>query len=143
MLRTCFLQIPSGYYIQTMNSNLHLTDLLLPIGVMNVISILPLLLFAPLIECVWTCYLAMKKTPFAPAKVISEYFYVHIATNASITLLPSPKPPHVFPALLSPPSFLSCNYSAALFLITPPCPSSSCSSGPCVCHYVSLDGRFF
>lgn len=74
MLRTCFSQIPSGYYIQTMNSNLHLVDLLLPIGVMNVISILPLLLFAPLIECVWTCYLSMDKTPLAPAKVISEYF---------------------------------------------------------------------
>lgn len=74
MLRTCFLQIPSGYYIQTMNSNLHLSNLLLPIGTMNVISILPLLLLAPVIECVTTCYLSMEKTPLAPAKVISEYF---------------------------------------------------------------------
>lgn len=70
-----FLQIPSGYYIQTMNSNLHLNDLLLPIGAMNVISILPLLLLAPLIECVTACYLSMDKTPLAPAKVISEYFH--------------------------------------------------------------------
>lgn len=82
MLRTCFLQIPSGYYIQTMNSNLHLNDLLLPIGIMNVISILPLLLLAPLIECVTTCYLSMEKTPLAPAKVISEYFYVHTCTSS-------------------------------------------------------------
>lgn len=74
MLRTCCLQIPSGYYIQTMNSNLHLDDLLLPIGIMNVISILPLLLLAPLIECVTTCFLSMGKTPVAPAKVISESF---------------------------------------------------------------------
>lgn len=78
MLRTCSLQIPSGYYIQTMNSNLHLDDLLLPIGIMNVISILPLLLLAPLIECVTTCFLSMGKTPVAPAKVISESsFYAH------------------------------------------------------------------
>lgn len=74
MLRTCSLQIPSGYYIQTMNSNLHLDDLLLPIGIMNVISILPLLLLAPLIECVTTCFLSMGKAPVAPAKVISESF---------------------------------------------------------------------
>lgn len=82
-----FLQIPSGYYIQTMNSNLHLSNLLLPIGAMNVISILPLLLLAPVIECVTTCYLSMDKTPLAPAKVISEYFSVHTCsspTNAPI-----------------------------------------------------------
>ncbi|XP_051238352.1 solute carrier family 15 member 5 isoform X2 [Dicentrarchus labrax] len=71
LYRACVTQIPSGYYIQTMNSNLHLNDLLLPIGAMNVISILPLLLLAPLIECVTTCYLSMEKTPLAPAKVIT------------------------------------------------------------------------
>uniref|UniRef100_A0A3Q3JI32 Solute carrier family 15 member 5 n=1 Tax=Monopterus albus TaxID=43700 RepID=A0A3Q3JI32_MONAL len=70
LYRACITQIPSGYYIQTMNSNLHLNNLLLPIGTMNVISILPLLLLAPLIECVTTCYLSMEKTPLAPAKVI-------------------------------------------------------------------------
>lgn len=72
------LQIPSGYYIQTMNSNLHLGDLLLPIGAMNVISILPLLLLAPLMECVATCRLAADKTPLAPAKVIGEYFFARV-----------------------------------------------------------------
>uniref|UniRef100_A0A3Q3EBG7 Solute carrier family 15 member 5 n=1 Tax=Labrus bergylta TaxID=56723 RepID=A0A3Q3EBG7_9LABR len=44
LYRACITQIPSSYYIQTMNSNLHLSDLLLPIGAMNVISIVPLLL---------------------------------------------------------------------------------------------------
>lgn len=83
-----FPQIPSGYYIQTMNSKLHLNNLLLPIGAMNVISILPLLLLAPLIECVTTCYLSKEKTPPAPAKVISEYPCVHARprTNARIIL---------------------------------------------------------
>ncbi|KAF3854574.1 hypothetical protein F7725_022629, partial [Dissostichus mawsoni] len=71
LYRACITQIPSGYYIQTMNSNLHLTSLLLPIGAMNVISIIPLLLLAPLIECVTTCYLSAEKTPLAPAKVIT------------------------------------------------------------------------
>uniref|UniRef100_A0A3Q3EFG9 Solute carrier family 15 member 5 n=1 Tax=Labrus bergylta TaxID=56723 RepID=A0A3Q3EFG9_9LABR len=70
LYRACITQIPSSYYIQTMNSNLHLSDLLLPIGAMNVISIVPLLLLAPLIECVTTLYLSMGKTPMAPAKVI-------------------------------------------------------------------------
>lgn len=68
----CVPQIPSGYYIQTMNSNLHLNGFLLPIAAMNVISILPLLLLAPLIECVTTCYLTMEKTPLGPAQVISQ-----------------------------------------------------------------------
>ncbi|XP_042186577.1 uncharacterized protein LOC112216166 isoform X1 [Oncorhynchus tshawytscha] len=64
-------QIPSGYYIQTMNSNLHLNGFLLPIGAMNLISILPLLLLVPLMECVTSCYLSMEKTPFSPARVIT------------------------------------------------------------------------
>lgn len=90
MLRTCSLQIPSGYYIQTMNSNLHLDDLLLPIGIMNVISILPLLLLAPLIECVTACFLSMGKTPVAPAKVISESIFMHTPTNINRILMSSP-----------------------------------------------------
>lgn len=77
MLRIPSLQIPSGYYIQTMNSNLHLNDLLLPIGLMNVISILPVLLLAPVIECVKAGLFCMGKTPMAPAKVISKYFFLH------------------------------------------------------------------
>uniref|UniRef100_A0A672GKT0 Solute carrier family 15 member 5 n=1 Tax=Salarias fasciatus TaxID=181472 RepID=A0A672GKT0_SALFA len=71
LYRACVTQIPSGYYIQTMNSNLHLNNLLLPIGAMNVVSILPLLLLAPLIECVTTCCLSVGKTPLAPVKLIT------------------------------------------------------------------------
>ncbi|XP_047244430.1 solute carrier family 15 member 5 isoform X1 [Girardinichthys multiradiatus] len=71
LYRVCITQIPSGYYIQTMNSNLHLGDLLLPIGAMNVMSILPLLLLAPLIEFVTTFFLSIEKTPLAPARVIT------------------------------------------------------------------------
>uniref|UniRef100_A0A3B4A312 Uncharacterized protein n=1 Tax=Periophthalmus magnuspinnatus TaxID=409849 RepID=A0A3B4A312_9GOBI len=68
--RVCITQIPSGYYIQTMNSNLHMGDFLLPIGVMNVISILPLLLLAPLMELVTSCFLSTGKPPMAPIRVI-------------------------------------------------------------------------
>ncbi|XP_038161407.1 solute carrier family 15 member 5 isoform X3 [Cyprinodon tularosa] len=65
------VKIPSGYYIQTMNSNLHLNDLLLPIGAMNVISILPLLFLAPVMEFVATYFLSLERTPPAPARVIT------------------------------------------------------------------------
>ncbi|XP_059917186.1 solute carrier family 15 member 5 [Gadus macrocephalus] len=71
LYRACITQAASGYYIQTMHSNLHHKDFLLPIGLMNVISILPLLLLAPLIECVTTCYLSAEKVPLAPVKVIT------------------------------------------------------------------------
>ncbi|XP_038161406.1 solute carrier family 15 member 5 isoform X2 [Cyprinodon tularosa] len=71
LYRVCITQIPSGYYIQTMNSNLHLNDLLLPIGAMNVISILPLLFLAPVMEFVATYFLSLERTPPAPARVIS------------------------------------------------------------------------
>ncbi|CAB1331679.1 unnamed protein product [Coregonus sp. 'balchen'] len=68
LYRACITQ--AGYYIQTMNSNLHLNSFLLPIGATNVISILSLLLLAPLMECVTSCYLSMEKTSFYPARVI-------------------------------------------------------------------------
>ncbi|XP_023811909.1 solute carrier family 15 member 5 isoform X2 [Oryzias latipes] len=71
LYRACVTQIPSGYYIQAMNSNLHLDVLLLPIGTMNVVSILPLLLLAPLAEFVTTYLLSTGKTPLAPAKLIA------------------------------------------------------------------------
>ncbi|XP_077568441.1 solute carrier family 15 member 5 [Stigmatopora nigra] len=71
--RACVTQIPSGYYLQTMNSNLHLSEALLPIGTMNVISILPLLALAPLMECVNAVWLsASGKLALAPARVVSE-----------------------------------------------------------------------
>uniref|UniRef100_A0AAY4B2N4 Solute carrier family 15 member 5 n=1 Tax=Denticeps clupeoides TaxID=299321 RepID=A0AAY4B2N4_9TELE len=56
LYRTCVTQIPSGYYLQTMHSNLKLDSFLLPIAAMNVISILPLLVLAPLLEFpLFTC----------------------------------------------------------------------------------------
>lgn len=67
------IQIPSGYYLQTMNSNLNLGGFLLPVAVMNVVSILPLLLLAPLMEYFSTCLFPSKRDgPFLLA-CISKY----------------------------------------------------------------------
>lgn len=94
-----------------MNSNLHLTDFLLPIGAMNVISILPLLLLAPLIECVTTCYLSMGKTPLAPVKVISEYYHVQTHSHTN---------PNSFSLCL----YLNIHISVLVFYLPHPSPSS-------------------
>ncbi|XP_030621199.1 solute carrier family 15 member 5 [Chanos chanos] len=69
--RACITQIPSGYYLQTMHSNLNFNGFLLPIAAMNVISILPLLFLAPLMEFVSTCHLSMQKTPLSPVTMIT------------------------------------------------------------------------
>ncbi|KAG9280944.1 solute carrier family 15 member 5 [Astyanax mexicanus] len=71
LYRACITQIPSGYYLQTMHSNLNFNGFLLPIAAMNVISILPLLILAPLLEFFGTCYQSLKKTPPSPAKFIT------------------------------------------------------------------------
>ncbi|XP_060742247.1 solute carrier family 15 member 5 [Tachysurus vachellii] len=68
LYRACITQIPSGYYLQTMHSNLNLSGVMLPIAAMNVISILPLLILAPLLEFVSICYQYLKKTPPSPVK---------------------------------------------------------------------------
>ncbi|NXJ08686.1 S15A5 protein, partial [Odontophorus gujanensis] len=52
LYRTCIMQIPSGYYLQTMNSNLNFSGFVLPIAAMNVISIVPLLILVPILECI-------------------------------------------------------------------------------------------
>ncbi|KAJ8379085.1 hypothetical protein AAFF_G00231760 [Aldrovandia affinis] len=70
LYRTCVTQIPAGYYIQAMNSNLNLNGFLLPIGAMNVISILPLLVLAPLLECATACSLSFQKAPLSPTTLI-------------------------------------------------------------------------
>lgn len=71
----CFdVQIPSGYYLQAMHSNLNMNGFLLPIAAMNVISIMPLLLLAPLLEFVSTCHLSMQKKPLSPATAISKAY---------------------------------------------------------------------
>uniref|UniRef100_A0AAQ6IMI5 Solute carrier family 15 member 5 n=1 Tax=Anabas testudineus TaxID=64144 RepID=A0AAQ6IMI5_ANATE len=91
LYRACITQIPSGYYIQTMNSNLHLNNLLLPIGAMNVISILPLLLLAPLIECV-TCLAFSSTTPLS-----SSFFSPATTTLILQTPLSSSHPRKAYP----------------------------------------------
>ncbi|XP_015208254.2 solute carrier family 15 member 5 [Lepisosteus oculatus] len=68
--RACVTQIPSGYYIQTMNSNLNINGFLLPIAAMNVVSILPLLVFAPVLECIASCSLALQKGGLSPTALI-------------------------------------------------------------------------
>ncbi|CAK6443630.1 unnamed protein product [Pipistrellus nathusii] len=61
LYKMCIMQIPSGYYLQTMNSNLNLDGFLLPIAVMNVTSILPLLILAPCMEYFGTCLSPSKR----------------------------------------------------------------------------------
>ncbi|KAM3909822.1 solute carrier family 15 member 5 [Leptodactylus fuscus] len=52
LYRICTAQVPSGYFIQSMNSNLSLSGFLLPIAAMKVVSIIPILLLAPCLESV-------------------------------------------------------------------------------------------
>ncbi|MGH0165814.1 UNVERIFIED_CONTAM: hypothetical protein FKN15_058001 [Acipenser sinensis] len=70
LYRASVTQIPSGYYIQTMNSNLNLNGFLLPIAAMNVISILPLLVLAPFLECVSTCFFSFRRASLSPTALI-------------------------------------------------------------------------
>ncbi|EHB13151.1 Solute carrier family 15 member 5 [Heterocephalus glaber] len=70
--RMCAMQIPSGYYLQTVHSNLSLDGLLLPIAVMNAISTLPLLILVPFMECFSTCLFSCNRDgPFLPACIIT------------------------------------------------------------------------
>uniref|UniRef100_A0A286Y2F8 Solute carrier family 15 member 5 n=1 Tax=Cavia porcellus TaxID=10141 RepID=A0A286Y2F8_CAVPO len=59
--RMCVMQIPSGYYLQTMHSNLNLDGFLLPIAVMNAVSNLPLLILVPFMEYFSACLFSWKK----------------------------------------------------------------------------------
>ncbi|XP_028652261.1 solute carrier family 15 member 5 [Erpetoichthys calabaricus] len=70
LYRATVTQIPSGYYIQTLNSNLNLKGFLLPIAAMNVISIIPLLVIAPLLECIAACLLSWQKYSLSPTTLI-------------------------------------------------------------------------
>ncbi|KAJ1165069.1 hypothetical protein NDU88_005499 [Pleurodeles waltl] len=70
LYRTCTMQIPSGYYIQTMNSNLNLNGFLLPIAAMNVISIIPLLILAPFLEVINMCLFSKARSGFSPSTYI-------------------------------------------------------------------------
>ncbi|XP_006130387.2 solute carrier family 15 member 5 isoform X1 [Pelodiscus sinensis] len=76
LYRICIMQIPSGYYLQTMNSNLNLNGFFLPIAAMNVISIVPLLILAPVLECLNTHLLSYKKDQRFPTFyiVVGHFF---------------------------------------------------------------------
>ncbi|XP_018611207.1 solute carrier family 15 member 5 [Scleropages formosus] len=63
LYRVCVTQIPSGYYIQTMNSNLNVNGFLLPMAALNVVAILPVLVMVPLLECMSSCFLSWDRTP--------------------------------------------------------------------------------
>ncbi|XP_057186450.1 solute carrier family 15 member 5 [Triplophysa rosa] len=71
LYRACITQIPSGYYLQTMHSNLKLNGFIWPVAVMKVISILPVLVLAPLLELLNTCYQSPKKILPSPATFIT------------------------------------------------------------------------
>ncbi|KAH0617109.1 hypothetical protein JD844_028772 [Phrynosoma platyrhinos] len=62
--------IPSGYYLQAINSNLNLNGFLLPIAAMNLINILPFLILAPLLECLSTCFFTAKTNGWYPTMCI-------------------------------------------------------------------------
>nr|XP_012303036.1 solute carrier family 15 member 5 isoform X2 [Aotus nancymaae] len=82
LYRMCIMQIPSGYYLQTMNSNLNLDGFLLPIAVMNAISILPLLILAPFLEYFSTCLFPSKRDgSFLSASIISVISYRFVSST--------------------------------------------------------------
>ncbi|XP_033019027.1 solute carrier family 15 member 5 isoform X2 [Lacerta agilis] len=73
LYRICVVQIPSGYYLQAMNSNLNLNGFLLPVAAMNVISILPFLILAPVLECLNTCLFSPETSGRFPAVCIGSF----------------------------------------------------------------------
>nr|XP_002752242.2 solute carrier family 15 member 5 [Callithrix jacchus] len=80
LYRICIMQIPSGYYLQTMNSNLNLDGFLLPIAVMNAISILPLLILAPFLEYFSTCLFPSKRDgSFLSASIIAGNLFAALS----------------------------------------------------------------
>ncbi|XP_012303035.2 solute carrier family 15 member 5 [Aotus nancymaae] len=80
LYRMCIMQIPSGYYLQTMNSNLNLDGFLLPIAVMNAISILPLLILAPFLEYFSTCLFPSKRDgSFLSASIIAGNLFAALS----------------------------------------------------------------
>uniref|UniRef100_A0A8C4JFG5 Solute carrier family 15 member 5 n=1 Tax=Dromaius novaehollandiae TaxID=8790 RepID=A0A8C4JFG5_DRONO len=72
LYRTCIMQIPSGYYLQTMNSNLNFSGFILPIAAMNVISIVPLLILVPILECINSCLFSFKKSRHSPTIYVGQ-----------------------------------------------------------------------
>uniref|UniRef100_A0A8C5P2I7 Solute carrier family 15, member 5 n=1 Tax=Jaculus jaculus TaxID=51337 RepID=A0A8C5P2I7_JACJA len=74
LYRVCVMQIPSGYYLQTMNSNLNLGGFLLPVSLMNAVSILPLLILTPFMDYLSTCLIPSKRDgPFLSACIMAGH----------------------------------------------------------------------
>ncbi|NWI06254.1 S15A5 protein, partial [Tichodroma muraria] len=82
LYRTCITQIPSGYYLQTMNSNLHFSGFVLPVAAMNVISIVPLLILVPILECINSWLFSSKDTGHSPTIYIAVG---HLSAALSVT----------------------------------------------------------
>ncbi|XP_072006634.1 solute carrier family 15 member 5 [Engystomops pustulosus] len=61
LYRICTAQVSSGYFIQSMNSNLSLNGFLLPVAAMKVISIIPVLLLAPCLESVHSFLMSSRR----------------------------------------------------------------------------------
>ncbi|XP_004713828.1 solute carrier family 15 member 5 [Echinops telfairi] len=77
LYRMCIMQIPSGYYLQTMNSSLNVNGFLLPVAIMNVMSTLPLLILTPLMEYFRTCLFSSKREgPFLLACILVGHLSV-------------------------------------------------------------------
>ncbi|XP_075409191.1 solute carrier family 15 member 5 [Tenrec ecaudatus] len=77
LYRMCIMQIPSGYYLQTMNSSLSVNGFRLPVAVMNVMSTLPLLILTPLMEYFSTCLFSSKREgPFLLACIVVGHLSV-------------------------------------------------------------------
>ncbi|XP_016052982.1 PREDICTED: solute carrier family 15 member 5 [Miniopterus natalensis] len=84
LYKMCIMQIPSGYYLQTMNSNLNLDGFLLPIAVMNVISMLPLLILAPCMEYFSTWLFPSKRDgPFLLACILAGHLSAALSVAAA------------------------------------------------------------
>ncbi|XP_053112806.1 solute carrier family 15 member 5 [Hemicordylus capensis] len=91
LYRTCVMQIPSAYYLQTMNSNLNLNGFLLPMAAMNVMSILPFLILTPVLDCLnnyfsnnaktsgWcpTVFIVVGYTSATLSVMVAGFFEVH------------------------------------------------------------------
>ncbi|XP_036106616.1 solute carrier family 15 member 5 [Molossus molossus] len=84
LYKLCIMQIPSGFYLQTMNSNLNLDGFLLPVAVMNVISILPVLILAPCMKYFSTCLFPSKRDgPFLLTCILAGHLSAALSVMAA------------------------------------------------------------
>ncbi|XP_074839842.1 solute carrier family 15 member 5 [Carettochelys insculpta] len=132
--RICVMQIPSGYYLQAMNSNLNVNGFLLPIAAMNVISIIPLLILAPVLECINTHLLSSKRGRCSPIVYIivghlSVALSVMVAGFSEIHRKDFPQVEQILSGKVLPVSSMPCFHLAPQYillgvaeaLVTPTC----------------------